>query len=247
VEDAQIEQYWQRLHPDYFLRYSADEIAWHPRAVLQHGTKQQPLVLIRQQTERGGTEIFIYTPIQAHQFTVTTAALDQLGLTIVEARIIPSSDAFTLDTYIVLEEDGEPIRNSYRIDEISRVLRHLLTHPEAAPAQINRRITRQLKHFPIPTQVLFQSDAHNARTVMEVVTSDRPGLLLQIARALAHCGVRLQNAKIATFGARAEDIFFICDEEQRPVESSELQACLRHAIIGTLDGEAANAPARPHS
>ncbi len=236
IADTAIATFWTRLHPDYFLRYSADEIAWHTRAVLQHGARREPLVLIRQQTERGGTEIFIYTPIQPHQLTVTTAALDQLGLTIVDARIIPSRDDYTLDTYIVLEENGAPIRNSYRVEEISRSLGHLLTHPEAAPAQINRRITRQLKHFPIPTQVLFQSDSHNTRTVMEVVTSDRPGLLLQIARALAHCGVRLQNAKIATFGARAEDIFFICDEEQRPVESSELQACLRHAITQALDG-----------
>jgi len=239
VGDAEIDLYWKRLPHDYFLRYSADEIAWHTRAILQHGTNHEPLVLIRQQTERGGTVIFIYTPIQQHQFTVTTAALDQLGLTIVEALIIPSSDDFTLDTYIVLEEDGEPIRNSYRIEEISRVLSHLLAHPEAAPRQSARRMARQLKHFPIPTQVLFQNDSHNTRTVMEVVTSDRPGLLLQIARALAHCEVRLQNAKIATFGARAEDIFFICDEQQRPVESSELQTCLRQAIIQALDGTAA--------
>jgi len=115
------------------------------------------------------------------------------------------------------------------------VLSHMLAHPEAAPQQSARRIARQLKHFPITTQVLFQSDPHNDRTVMEVVTSDRPGLLLQIARALAHCGVRLQNAKIATFGARAEDIFFICDDRQQPVESSELQACLRDTIIQDLD------------
>jgi len=235
----EINLFWQRLQPDYFLRYSSDEIAWHTQAVLQHGEKSEPLVLIRQQTERGGTEIFIYTPIRPHQFTVTTAALDQLGLTIVEARIIPSVDDYTLDTYIVLEEDGEPIHNSYRIEEISLVLSHLIAHPEAAPSQINRRMARQLKHFPIPTQVSFQSDPHTERTIMEVVTSDRPGLLLQIARALAYCGVRLQNAQIATFGARVEDIFFIVDDRQQPVADGERQACLRQRIILGLDGEAA--------
>ncbi|HEY0721041.1 MAG TPA: [protein-PII] uridylyltransferase [Gammaproteobacteria bacterium] len=236
IPDTAIAVFWQRLHPDYFLRYSADEIAWHTRSVLQHGESREPLVMIRQQTERGGTEIFIYTPIQPHQFAVTTAALDQLGLTIVDARIIPSRDDYTLDTYIVLEENGEAIRNSYRVEEINRALRHLLANPEAAPLHINRRMARQLKHFPIPTQVLFQRDPHNARTIMEVVTSDRPGLLLQIARALTHCGVRLQNAKIATFGARAEDIFFISDGQQQPVENSELQSCLRRTITQALDG-----------
>ncbi len=35
-------------------------------------------------------------------------ALDSLGLTIMDARIITSVDGFSLDTYIVLDEHGTP-------------------------------------------------------------------------------------------------------------------------------------------
>jgi len=41
--------------------------------------------------------------------------------------------------------------------------------------------------------------------VVELITADRPGLLSRIGRAFQASGVRLQNAKVATFGARAED------------------------------------------
>ena len=61
-------------------------------------------------------------------------------------------------------------------------------------------MTRQLKHFPIPPRVFFHQDPKNERTIMEVVASDRPGLLSVIARVMAECNIQLQNAKISTLG-----------------------------------------------
>lgn len=232
---AQIEKFWSRLGEDYFLRYSGSEIAWHTQAVIEHGQSDEPLVLIRQQTERGGTEIFIYTPIRDSQFTTSTTLLDQMGLNIVDARILPSRDNFTLDTYMVLEEDGEPLRGHYRLEEIRGMLQHLLNHPEETPEKVQRQMARQLKHFNIRTQVLFHSDPHNPRTVMEVITSDRPGLLSRIARALAVCQVRLLNAKIATFGERVEDIFFITDQHGQPLGDEAQKSCLTVRITQALE------------
>ena len=233
IAKSKIEQLWERLEDDYFLRYSADEIAWHGRAILNH-KDGETLILTRQQTVRGGTEIFLYTPIKEHQFTTTTTALDQIGLTIVDARIMPSRDHYTLDTYIVLEEDGKPISGQYRLDEIDHALRRLLSDPDAVQQTVTRHMPRQLKHFSIPTQVVFREDAANQRTIMEVVCSDRPGLLSHIARALASCNVLLQNAKIATFGERAEDIFFITDAKFQPLSTIHSDS-LREAIVKQLN------------
>ncbi len=235
IADETIEKFWEGLNKDYFLRYSGQEIAWHTQAVTEHGDSEEPLVLLRQQTERGGTEIFLYTPIREHQFTITTTLLDQLGLNIADARILPSKDNHTLDTYMVLEEDGQPIQGEYRLKEIGDMLRHLLSHPEETPKKINRQMARQLKHFNIKTQVLFHDDPRNERTVMEVITSDRPGLLSHIARALATCKVRLLNAKIATFGERVEDIFFLTDQDNRPLENDEQRICLMEKIVEALE------------
>ena len=53
-------------------------------------------------------------------------------------------------------------------------------------------------------QVQFFRDESNFRTMMEVVTADRPGLLSRIGWALVDSDVSLQNANIATFGERVE-------------------------------------------
>ncbi|MEJ2686165.1 MAG: [protein-PII] uridylyltransferase, partial [Gammaproteobacteria bacterium] len=95
---------------------------------------------------------------------------------------------------------------------------------------------RQFRHFPIPTQVQFSSDEARERTIVELITADRPGLLSQVGRAFTDCGIRLQNAKIATFGSRAEDVFFITDQDNHPLADSAQFECLKQTLISYLDG-----------
>lgn len=230
-----IENFWHECGDDYLLRHSADEIAWHTVAILRSTPTDLPLLLVRQQSPRGGTKIFLYTHDQEHLFATTTQALDQLGLTILDARIITANNGFTLDTYIVLEASGEPITNEHRLQEIPATLKqHLFTDGQKL-AHGTRRSPRQLKYFTTPTEITFSNDERNQRTVMELITTDRPGLLSRVGQALRESGVRLKNAKIATFGARVEDVFFITDKKNQPLETETQFAHLRNTMIKHLD------------
>lgn len=232
-DEKAVTKNWERLNTDYFLRHSADEIAWHTRAILSNQDNLTPLILLRGETHRGGTEIFVYTQDRDYLFAVITSALGRLALNIIDARIITSNDNFTLDTFLVLEQDGETISNPARLDEIHELLAQCLQTPDL-DIQPNIQPSRQLKHFPIKTEVSFEKDAENNRTMMEVIAWDRPGLLGRISRALLDCEVLLQNAKIATFGERAEDIFYITDSKHQPLPE-KLQHCLRGSIIKLLN------------
>lgn len=232
-EESAVVTHWQRLNADYFLRHSTDEIAWHTRAILSHADKGKPLILLRGETHRGGTEIFVYTQNQNYLFTVITSALEQLALNVIDARIISSHDNFTLDTFLVLEQNGETITETTRLDEIKRLLTQRLQNPDI-DVQPNIQPSRQLKQFPIDTQVSFEADAENNRTVVEVIAWDRPGLLARISRAMLKCEIVLQGARIATFGERAEDIFYITDSQHLPL-AENLQDCLRNSIIQLLN------------
>ena len=237
--DDAIDRVWQDFPDEYFLRYSADEIAWHTQGIIQNDSAERPLILIRHQMKRGGTEVFIYTPIDDRLFARATQAFDQMGLNIVDARIIGSRSGLTLDTYIVLEDTGRPISDPHRIQDIFNKLRQNLTQLDREPA-VTRRQPRQFKHFAIPTQVGFRADERHQRTVMELMTVDRPGLLSRVGQALMECGVRLHNAKIATFGARVEDIFHITDRHNKPITDETQLQRLRDALGRYLD-----TPAQP--
>jgi [protein-PII] uridylyltransferase len=235
IPKQQALQLWENLSEDYFIRHSADEIAWHTQAILQAKPQDLPLVIVRQRTQRGGTEIFIYADDQDFLFAHCTAAMEQLDLSVADARIITSKDDHTLDTFIVLEASGEPITDSYRIQEISTYLQNRLHKPESKLEPVSRHMSRRLKHFPIPTEITFRDDPINARTVMEVITSDRPGLLARIGLALTDCHMRLQNAKITTLGERVEDIFFITDLHNQPLSQPQQYESLRSTITRYLE------------
>jgi [protein-PII] uridylyltransferase len=96
---------------------------------------------------------------------------------------------------------------------------------------------RTLKHFPITTRVSFNPSPNGAQTILEIVAQDRPGLLHQVGLALQHCQARLVTAKIATYGERAEDYFFITNRNGDSVNESEQLDCLKREILTRLGGE----------
>jgi [protein-PII] uridylyltransferase len=89
--------------------------------------------MTRDDLGRGGTEVFIYTRDQDNLFALITSILDQLGLTILDARIITGHSGYTLDSFTVLEDTGLPIQDRSRIKEIVTTLLRYLQEPDATP------------------------------------------------------------------------------------------------------------------
>ena len=222
---------WDNFGADYFLRHSADEIRWHTSNVLDAGAADIPLVLVRD--GRGGIEIFVYAPDREFLFAASTSILGRLGLTVLDSRIITGNHGMTLDSYVV-EDIAAPTAASGRHEEIRTALQLGLRTPARVPRSVHRLAKRQLKHFTIPVEVNFTQDASNRHTVMEVIAADRPGLLARIGWALADARVRIRNAKIATFGERAEDVFYVTDEHNRPLADNRIADVYR-AVRSALE------------
>jgi [protein-PII] uridylyltransferase len=234
LSDAVLDALWQRFEDEYFLRYSADEIAWHAEGILKTVESALPLIMIRHASIRGGTEIFIYQREHDRMFAHVTGTLEQLGLTIVDARILASKDGYALDTYVALDESGQPVTDQYRLNDLLKRLSTRLRDPQMELPKSLQQLTRQTKAFTVKTDVKFWVDANNQRTAMQVTTRDRPGLLSRIARALLDCNIQLQNAKVATYGERAEDIFFITDKDGAPIMDQVIHDQLRTTLIKYL-------------
>lgn len=222
---------WTKFSLDYFLHNSPDEIAWQTRILLGASEDALPLVAIRPLTHRGGTEIFIYTYDQEHLFARTTALLDRWGLSIMDARIMTTDDGMAVNAYYVLEMKGSsPVLDEEHVMQIKQALVEVLSERETPDLQVTRPVPRQLRHFPTKTRLSFSPDVRNQRTVMRLVTLDRPGLLAEVGAIFDACGIRLQNAKIATVGAEADDVFFITAANQPPGIDDTTLNCLREAI-----------------
>jgi [protein-PII] uridylyltransferase len=143
-----------------------------------------------------------------------------LGLNIVDARITPTGDGFSLDLYHLLEDDGAPITDADRQDEIEGALWRSLQGPADAPLVVSRRAPRQARMFNTPTRISLSVDERNRRSVLELTAGDRPGLLCEVGKVLMEEHVELHAAKIMTVGERAEDVFYVTDLDNRPLSAA---------------------------
>jgi [protein-PII] uridylyltransferase len=218
--DTAIDSVWQRFTDEYFLRHTPEEIAWHTQLLAERDSDDtSPLVSLSQRTARGGTAISTYTPQTQHSFARTTALLDQLGLNIVDARITPTANGFSLDVYHVLEDTGAEISDSARLRDIQQQLARALANPGDVSVTVTRRAPRQVRMFTTATQIAFSEDPVNQRTILELIAGDRPGLLSQVANVFWDEGIYIYTAKIVTVGERAEDVFYVSDTNRRPLDA----------------------------
>jgi len=235
IPREQIDQVWSQWTEAYFLRYTPEEIAWQTGVLASRDPGDDtPLVAVRQLADRGGTAVLTYTPHRLHSFARTTAVLDQMGLNVVDARLITSANGFSLETYVVLEDNGAVIADSARIGEIEHELWRNLQQPEDSPLHVTRRAPRQVRMFSTPTQVNFTLDNRNNRTILELIAADRPGLLSEVGKVFKSGGIAINGAKIMTVGERAEDVFYITDLDGGLLQE---EACNRvqDSLVRALD------------
>ncbi len=231
--------FWERLGDDYFLRESPRNIARHTQAIIENNAEPLPMILLQKNSYRnheGATEIFIYNLDSPNLFGATVSALDQLHLSVQDARIIVTDNGYALNTYTVLTEDNQPLNeNPEYLKHIHDYLKEELDDPNDFPNIIKRRVPRQLKLFPMKTSASLSTDPSLQQTVLEVFTADRPGLLARIGRIFAQFGVNVRKAKIANVAERVEDIFYLTDTEQKPLTDPQLCEQLREAVCKELD------------
>ncbi|MFT5692096.1 MAG: [protein-PII] uridylyltransferase [Oceanicoccus sp.] len=241
--EDEIHKIWTNTAEDYFLREKVDDIVWHTEAITHHTDPDNPLILVRETSNidvEGATQIFIHARHQENMFAVMASGLEQLDLNIQDARIYNSGTGLTLDTFFVLDGNGESIGDDpERIAEIKQLLAEMLKEAAQSLDIISRRTPRQMRLFSIPTRTTFFTDTSRGYSVLEVITPDRPGLLARIGKIFVDYGIELQNAKIATLGERVEDVFFITSKQQ-PIEDPKLCEAIQTAICKELDEQAAS-------
>lgn len=237
-----IDKLWQTADEDYFLREIPEDIVWHTEGILKHSSVETPLVLVRNKSIDNieiVTQIFIRTRSEDNIFAASTSVLDQLNLTIQDARIYSTTSGYTMDTFYVLNDDDKPIQ---AVDEamknITRLLQDELAISENYSEIIKRRTPRQLKHFSAPTRTVIHNELSNPYTILEVISPDRPGLLARIARIFIEFNIELVTAKISTLGERVEDVFFITDKKGERLSDPTLCTDLQNVIRQTLDAKA---------
>ncbi len=241
ISETTIQKTWDQIcnEDDYFLRYSSEEIAWHTIAIASTTTNELPLVILRPQNLRGSIEIFIYAIFNDNIFSLSAATLDQLGLTILDARIVRFSlstqEQYVLNSFQILDQSGEAIKDLNREIHICKTLQNNLCNLKVKKHLNIHRQSRQAKHFPISSKVIFHKDPLNVYTIIELITTDHPGLLALVGQVFIELDIQLHDAKITTIGSRVEDMFYITDFQFHPISDETILKKIKDKLISIIE------------
>jgi [protein-PII] uridylyltransferase len=208
LSDAVSERFWAHLDTTYFLRHDAQEIAWQTRNLHYRVDAKAPVVKARLAPFGEGLQVMIYTPDREALFARICGYFERTGFNIVEAKIHTTRNGYALDSFLVMGRgSGAHYRDLMAIIEAE--LAEELQSQAPLPPPGTGRVSRRVRHFPIPPAVDIRPDERGAYHSLNIVASDRPGLLYRVARQLSDYHLNLYSAKINTLGDRAEDVFLV--------------------------------------
>jgi len=147
-------------------------------------------------------------------FSRAAGALALAGLDILGADAYPAPDRRALDVFTVSSATKRPVDHS-TWQAVERYLKAALRDR----LELRTRLAERRRHYPptarVRSEISTEPGAYG--TVVRVTASDRPGLLHDIADAIATSGLDIRWAKAVTADGIARDVFSVVDVDGLPV------------------------------
>jgi [protein-PII] uridylyltransferase len=144
-----------------------------------------------------------------------------------------------MDTFIIQDHNAHAVTDPETIRHIEASLVKALKSDSIYRGGSNKRTPRRLKAFDRPTEIRFEQDYLNNRTVMEISAMDMPGLLSVIANVIARLNINITHAKISTLGEKIDDIFYLSTAEGKNITDQSILDRLETRMVEALEAKKA--------
>jgi [protein-PII] uridylyltransferase len=248
LSEEELIAHFGTLPPRYFQIHSArdmldDLVLAHRFMRLQISEEENalaPMVNWHNDPDRGCTVVKVCTWDRARLFGKIAGSFSATGLNILSAQIFTRADGIALDTLYVTDAKTGSLADREQRDKFEAVLNKALSgeevdfHSLIAKQKITRPLYQAYTGERIPTHVRFDNEASETRTVIEIETEDRLGLLYTISQTLSELELYIAGAKISTEKGAAIDTFYVRELDGAKVLAPErhrsIERKLRHAV-----------------
>jgi [protein-PII] uridylyltransferase len=189
---------------------------------------------------RDATMACLYMADHPGLFSRMAGALALAGANVVDARSYTTNDGMATAVFWIQDRDGHPFE-AERLPKLRRTIERTLAGEVVARVALRERDRprRRERDFSVPTRIVFDNDASDLYTVIEVNARDRLGLLHELTRTLAALNVNIFTAIIATYGEHAVDVFYVKDLFGLKIRSRSKIAQIERGLTAAAEGTAA--------
>jgi [protein-PII] uridylyltransferase len=230
--EDELHAHFEHLPPRYFqihgVREIASDLALTHRFMHHQITEEEralePVIAWHNEPDRGYTTLKICTWDRLGLFSKIAGSVSAAGINILSSHSFTRTDGIALDTFFVTDAEGGTMvkrEERQRFEEI--LMKVLMDQPVDLPALIARqRSARPLYQSHegerIPTRIEIDNESSATRTIIEVETEDRIGLLYTISQVFSELELDIAVAKILTEKGAAVDTFYVTDILGRKIE-----------------------------
>jgi [protein-PII] uridylyltransferase len=217
---------------DYLTGFSAKEVATHINYHSQLGLKS--LLTLPAQRDTNWS-LFIVANDRPGILNKICGVLALHNLRILSAQIYTWGDGTIIDDIDVIstldkkfeDQDWEALH-----DDLDKALQLRLGLTHRLAKKLKPVTRRKSKPGRRPkTRVIFDSQASENFTVLEVYANNRIGLLYNITHTLSDFGINTYRAKIGSKGDQVVDVFYVQDQNGHLINDETFQKEIEEALL----------------
>ena len=199
-----VKNYFSKFSDSYFNKNATESLKWQSQLIIQN--KNCDLVIACKNKFDNLLEIFIKVDNSKGLFLKLTKTLENSGLEIIDANIFTSTDdKLAANTFITKFSHHDRALNQSELKELSiRIIKNFNNYDDFSDSIKNAK--KKIK-FQNKLNITNTHNTSKGRNLITIETSDRPGLLSDIARVFYDNNLSIFSARINTLGDKVEDTF----------------------------------------
>ncbi|HTS18722.1 MAG TPA: [protein-PII] uridylyltransferase [Verrucomicrobiae bacterium] len=247
----EVYSHFELMPASYYINTGAAEITRHLMVIHRFLTRQLeveeaadalvPVVDWQSFPAQGYSQVSICTWDRLGLFSKICGSFASAELNILRANIYTRSDHVVVDVFDVCDKNLDAVTDQRAIQTAEGMLERMLSDREKIEfTDVLQRLRAirgpapKIREVRIPTVISFDNDISKGRTIIEIQTEDRLGLLYTITHTLSDLGLDISFAKISTEKGAAIDTFYVQDQLGNkvtdPTRLSGIRAKLDSAI-----------------
>ncbi|WP_461210268.1 [protein-PII] uridylyltransferase [Desulfocurvus sp. DL9XJH121] len=185
----------------------------------------------REAPESGAHEITVASMDDARLFSTVAGVLALHGINIVSAECFLWREGTRVDVFMVSDLPGHLPPGVFEA-RVAAGVRNAMSGRLSLTYRLSEKrrsplVRRSLDNAP---EVMVHNEASDFYSLIEITAPDRIGLVCDIAKAVLNLGLRIQLAKIATYGDQVADVFYVREEEGGKISGADRVREVREAL-----------------
>ena len=219
LSEEELEAHFNHLTPRYFRAHSIRHILvdleqvnlFLNRVTAKRNEKVlEPIINWHDRPARGYTSLKVCTWDRPGLFTTISGALAATGLNILSARVFSRSDGIIIDTFFVVNAKTGGLAKRAERDKFSKLITQALLLDGDSEFEEQTMVKREdTEEWQLPTRIRIDTQSVESRTIVEVESEDRLGLLHRISNVLTRHDLNIHVARISTEKGAAIDTFYV--------------------------------------